>query len=363
MNEQVDLLLKTLRIYSPTYDEQELGYYLHDKLRSYGYYVRTDKAGNVIAKLGKGKPSILLCGHMDTVPGRIKVRLQGGRIYGRGASDAKGPLCCLVSASRRFLDSDSLRITLALVTREEGDSLGINTLIKEEKNFDYAIFGEPSGAANITVGYRGRLPFEIKILTKGGHAASPWAHKNAIEVSFKLINLLRNLERNYSGKNNFYSLSIAPTILRSGSYHNVIPSSSRIFFDVRVPPGKDIYKLKKDIESLLSGIKEDTVKCDVVFLEHTDPYEVNLNSPLVRAFQRAILLRLNRKPKFVKKTGTGDMNTFASLTKVESVTYGPGNSSLSHTKDEYIEIDDYLDSIVVLEEALRQLADFSSKQP
>ena len=90
---------------------------------------------------------------MDTIPGMIEVREVDGRVYGRGAVDAKSAMCAMLSAAAN-LDSEDIRITVACVTREEGDSLGVNTLIADGGDYDFAVFGEPGGRAQ----GRGRLP-------------------------------------------------------------------------------------------------------------------------------------------------------------------------------------------------------------
>ena len=61
-----------------------------------------DNVGNVIATKGSGRPIMLLCGHMDTVPGRIPVRIENGYLYGRGASDAKSSLIAMLLAASEF---------------------------------------------------------------------------------------------------------------------------------------------------------------------------------------------------------------------------------------------------------------------
>ena len=96
----VELLLETLRTYSVSTKEAKLSNLLRERMRQRGFKnVRTDNAGNAIGEVGSGRPHVLLCGHMDTVPGFLKVRREGDRIYGRGAADAKSPMCAMISAS------------------------------------------------------------------------------------------------------------------------------------------------------------------------------------------------------------------------------------------------------------------------
>src|SRR5271155_2393688 len=128
MERDIQLLLSALKIYSPTKKEEKLSRYMRKEMTSLGFRnVRTDAGGNAIGEIGSGKPHLLLCGHMDTVPGLLPVKREDDILYGRGAADAKSPMCAMVSAAAGA--TGKLHITVACVTREEGDSLGVNTLI------------------------------------------------------------------------------------------------------------------------------------------------------------------------------------------------------------------------------------------
>ena len=128
-------------------------------MRALGFnHVRSDAAGNAIGEVGSGSPHLLLCGHMDTVPGFIPVRREGDRVYGRGATDAKSPMCAMISAASTQRDAP-IHITMACVTREEGDSLGVNTLIRRRRGLRRSGLrgarGSPAGSpSGIAAGWR-----------------------------------------------------------------------------------------------------------------------------------------------------------------------------------------------------------------
>ena len=84
----VRLLTDLLKIYSPSREEEEISNFLVKKMKTLGFHVRKDSAGNVIGEIGQGKPVILLCGHMDTIAGQLPVRVEKNKIYGAGAVDA-----------------------------------------------------------------------------------------------------------------------------------------------------------------------------------------------------------------------------------------------------------------------------------
>src|SRR5271169_3296532 len=251
----VDLLLEALRTYSVSTKEERLSKLLRERMRQRGFKnVRTDKAGNAIGEVGKGHPHVLLCGHMDTVPGFLRVRVEGDRIYGRGAADAKAPMCAMISAASGGATSEGMKVTMACVTREEGDSLGVETLIDSGGDYDYAVFGEPAGAGRITVGYRGRFAARITVRTDGGHASSSWAHPSAVDESLGIMSLIKEFEKkNIVEGNHYRSLSASLTVIRGGSYSNVIPKKCQMTFDVRIPPGMKSEQVKKDITAVVDG--------------------------------------------------------------------------------------------------------------
>ena len=116
----------------------------------YRWRTRREEVGNVIATKGTGSPRIMLCGHMDVVPGKVKVRKEGDSLYGRGASDAKAPLMAMLFAAASIEKNQGTVIFVGAVD-EEGNAIGIKNIVKKEMNIDYAVFGEPSGIKQVTI--------------------------------------------------------------------------------------------------------------------------------------------------------------------------------------------------------------------
>jgi len=360
--EQVRLLLDSLRIYSPTGDEARYASFLADKMEQMGYgRVRIDKAGNVLGEVGRGGVNLLLCGHMDTVPGELPVKRKRDSIYGRGAADAKAPLCSLLLAGATAADL-GIRVTFAGVTEEEGDGAGIERLIRSPARFDYAIFGEPGGAGRITVAYRGRVALHVVVKTEGGHAGSPWAYRSAFDEFVDTLEKLREYERSKEVQGDrFRSLSITPTVVHAGTYQNVVPNVCEATLDMRLPPTLPSSRAVSDVQSV-GERKSEGISVEIEPGEPTEAYEADGGSLLLRSLQRAIILRLKTRPSLIRKTSTGDMNTFAHKKRTECVTYGPGISSTSHTGGEVVHIADYLNSVEVLKEGFKQLVTLGKRE-
>jgi LysW-gamma-L-lysine carboxypeptidase len=356
----VELLLDVLKTYSVSTKEAKLSKLLRERMGQRGFKdVRTDKAGNAIGEVGSGHPHVLLCGHMDTVPGFLKVKVEGDRVYGRGAADAKSPMCAMISAVSGGAPPEGMKVTMACVTREEGDSLGVETLIDSGGDYDYAVFGEPAGAGRVTVGYRGRTAARVTVGTHGGHASSSWAHPSAVDESLGILSLLKEYEKKHTVDGNHYrSLSASLTVIRGGAYSNVVPKKCKMTFDVRIPPGMNSARVKDDLAAIVEGharTKGGSIDARVEFDGATEPYDAPLDSVVVRGFQRSILKTLDARPVLTHKTGTGDMNTLAERMGIPCVTYGPADSNLGHTEMEFVEIPDYLGSIKVISGALREI--------
>ena len=354
----VKMLEKTLRLYTPSLSEKALAEFLADKCDDLGFEnIRIDDVGNLIATKGSGSPKILLCGHMDTVPGKIKVRNENGFIYGRGASDAKAPLMAMLLAAAS-LQNNNGTIVFAAVVDEEGNATGIKSLVKQKPDIDYAIFGEPSGIRNITIAYKGRIAINLKVnVGNSAHASAPWLAKNAIEESYVFTSAIKNaLEANQDNKPKSMMLTAALTEIKGGSSHNVTAAECDAIMDIRIPVDMNCKTVGERITTTVQEIsKKQGVSAFHSILDETEPFEAPHNSPLVRALTLGILDVEKARPQLIRKTGTGDMNIIGNSLNIPVVTYGPGDPHASHTIDEHVSTDEYLRSIEVFKRMMYHL--------
>jgi len=357
-HEAVEFLKKLLSIYSPSGQEASLAKFLAERLSTLGFAVEIDEVGNVVAELGVrseglnsplatrrpptrsfAHPPLLFLGHIDTVPGFIPVREEGGRLYGRGAVDAKGPLAAFIAAVVRAASRlKDVHIVVIGAVGEEAEGEGARHIVSRFRPA-MAIIGEPSGWDGITLGYKGRLVVHYRLSTPVAHTASPEpsAPEKALEFWWRLSSYARRFNRNRSRCFECLDVSLRRINSSSDGFHEHVEMT----IGVRTPPGMDVARLQRKVATWASGTM-------LHFTGGEPAYVAERNTPLVRAFLRAIRAE-GGKPRFKLKTGTSDMNVVGPVWNCPIVAYGPGDSSLDHTPDECIEIKEYLRAIKVLE--------------
>lgn len=361
----VDLLQNMLRLYSPTGEEAALSRFLIEEMQKLGLRSWRDEAGNAVGEFGSGEPVILLCGHMDTVPGVLPIKLEDGKLYGRGAVDAKTPLAAMIAASSLlFNEGFSGRILVVGAVEEEGVGRGVKHLVEKGVTADYAIFGEPSGVENITIAYKGSLHLKISCETTTGHSSAPWLYKNAIEEVFKVYERIKGVRfTQEKAESRFYSVTYSVTKIEGGNEFSTVPSNAVLHINTRVPPTLSIETVLDEVYKVVEDYRGENVGVDMRLsvIDSCPPYEADKNSLLVRSIAYAIRRVRKSQAVLVRRTGSGDMNLFGSTRRVPVVTYGAGDAHLDHTPDEYVVVDEYLDSIKILCEGVKKLRELHLK--
>src|SRR5689334_7803700 len=150
-----ETLIGLVSQYSPSGQERSAVEWLVARMKSLGYHdAFIDDAGNAVGVMGQGPKQVVLLGHVDTVPGEIKVEQDGISLYGRGSVDAKGPLACFVDAVAQAGVKDGWQFIVIGAVEEERDSEGARFVVDQYKP-DFAIIGEPNQWDRVALGYKG----------------------------------------------------------------------------------------------------------------------------------------------------------------------------------------------------------------
>ncbi len=342
----VSTLVQLLEVYTPPGEERRLERTWFRVCSDLGYRdFWRDEVGNYFAAAGSGGRTVMLVSHVDTVPGELRVRVSEGKVYGRGAVDAKGPLSAmLLAGSAAASKLKNIRLIVAGLVDEEGNGYGAKKLVEEGLEADAIIIGEPTGTTGIALSYRGSLSIKVRAQARGGHASAPYIAESALE---KILHLWKLVEEHYGGKR-YEEVTSALTTLHAGDWVSRIPDKAEGSINIRFPHP---YSSKEILSKLEEFVK--IADCQIEVIDVTEPVVTNVNNLAARALQRA-MLRLGLKPRIVKKTGTSDMNTLVAVTP-NIVACGPGDSTLAHTSAEAVEIKDIMTAAQIYVEFVREM--------
>jgi len=356
-DDEIALLKGLLEKYSPSEQEGPAVEWLVAEMARRGFQAHSDGAGNAVGVIGSGDREVLLLGHIDTVPGQIAVRQEGDRLYGRGAVDAKGPLCTFVSAARAAAErmqrestdgAVGLRIVVVgAVEEESASSRGARHILAQHGAPDCVVIGEPSGWDRITLGYKGRLLMDYLLRREVGHTAG---QRGAVcEELVEYWNRLKRYTNDCNCDKEHIFDTLDPSLRRIVSAHDGLTEQVEATLGFRLPPETDLNALKRTLLSLAP------VGAVVTFYGEEVAFRADKDNYLSRAFRTAIR-ECGGKPAFKVKTGTSDMNVVGPVWCCPIVAYGPGDSSLDHTPNEYVQLHEYKQAIAVLTRVLVALA-------
>lgn len=342
--DDIGILRGLLDHYSPTGSEDSAVSFLIGAMRQLGFQAQVDRTGNAVGVLGSGPRELVLLGHIDTVPGEIPVRVEAGRLYGRGAVDAKGPLACFTAAAARAGARPGWRIVVIGALAEEGDSRGARGLL-DEYHPEAVVIGEPSGWDHVTLGYKGSAWMQYHIVKAMAHTAAKSV--SACDEAFAFWNHVTSYSRDYNREQERVFNQLTPSLRAMHSAQDGFSETARLEMNFRLPP--DL--LPQRLYENLAGFAGDAA---LTMSDGIPAYRAEKNTPLVRALLAGIR-SAGGTPAFSLKTGTADMNIVAPVWKCPAVAYGPGDSALDHTPDEHILLDEFQTSIDVLAAAIQTL--------
>ncbi len=329
---------------SPSTCERPAVEYLTQQMRHWGLKSYIDDAGNAIGEMGDGERTLVLLGHIDTVPGHVPVRREGDLLYGRGAVDAKGPLAAFVVAAGRARPLHQRVVVVGAVEEEAATSKGARFLLG--RLCPHAvIIGEPSGWDRITVGYKGRLLLDYTLSRPMGHTAGP--QSGVCEEAVAFWQRVADFAAAQNGADRPLFEQITPSLRRIHSTDDGLSETVCMTIGWRLPPAIPPASLEQPLADMAGAAM-------LRLYGHEAAFRADKNTPLVRACLQAIRAE-GGSPKFQVKSGTSDMNIVGPVWGCPILAYGPGDSTLDHTPQEHIDLREYHRAIRVLTRALIEM--------
>src|SRR5215207_1185693 len=278
-------------------------------------------------------PTLVLHGHMDVVPGgrdQFEPRVDGDRLYGRGAYDMKGALAVMLLMLLNLRDQDGVRLRLGIVSDEESeeeDNRGSDALVAAGFVGDFAITGEPT---NLQVGVqaKGVLALRLQVHGRSAHGATPWLGDNAVVKAVEVFRGIESLPFARQSSVLFDRPSINLGRIMGGDALNKVPDSCVIDVDIRFLPDQDPNEILEQVGGL-----PDT---QVLATFRRAPAVVEATSPFVLGLCEAASPHHPERVMSVGRDGASDAVSFLAA-GVPAVEFGPiGNGH--HGPGEWVSI-------------------------
>lgn len=351
-------------------------------------YPRTNVIGR---REGSGPgPCVHFNGHIDVVEAGqgwtvdpFAGTVRDGRVYGRGACDMKGGLAAAVVAAQAFMETHpgfpgAIEIS-GTVDEESGGYGGVAHLASlgyfDKRRVDHVIIPEPLNKDRICLGHRGVWWAEIETRGEIAHGSMPFLGDCAVRHMGALLDAFeRDLYPALDRKTtrmpvvpegarrstlNLNGLHGGQTEdFRPGLPSPNVPDSCRLTIDRRFLMEETIEDVRGEVIGILERLRRDRPKFDYALrdLMTVEPTMTERDAPVVRAVAHGIRAVFDREPDYVISPGTYDQKHVARIGKLYNcIAYGPGVLDLAHRPDEWVGIDDMVQSATVMALALERL--------
>jgi succinyl-diaminopimelate desuccinylase len=287
------------------------------------------------ATVGAAKgPTIVFHGHLDVVPAgteQFDPRLDGDKLYGRGAYDMKGGLAAMMCATRDLSAQDEVKVHFVCVCDEESEedeNRGSEFLVREMGYVgDFAITGEPTDL-QIGVQAKGVLLLRIDVRGRSAHGSTPWLGDNAVLKAVDVFRAIQSLPFARESSEMFDRPSINLGRVFGGDVPNKVPDHCGIDVDIRYLPGQDA-------DAILAAVREipDT---DVKIIFRRDPVIVPKTNPYVVMLAEALAGKTPAERISVGRDGASDIISWLDA-GVPGVEFGPEGAG-HHGPEEWVSV-------------------------
>ncbi len=359
----LSLLEQMVQIPSVFPHEGEFGEFIYRQLHDRGFavekqWISADRF-NVLAEKGDGARSLLLYGHLDTVPPYGEwdtdpycLTQRSDRLYGLGANDMKGGIAALLEAAEEASIPHNQKLKMAFCVDEENESLGAYALSEQPFLEDVALILVPEIGDPYTpipeeniilgIGRRGRVGITISVPGISVHGAKSQDGVNAILEAYTVITALEAMPmRSHPrfGPSNQYIQEISA---RSGSLS--VPDCCDVYLSrLLVPPETPqsvLEEVKQAIEVLYADgtmVPHNGCKAEVTFAERTTPYYVPYETDPEHPYVNMLIQRLQRFGEvcFGYGLSVADENIFGGVNQIPTMTLGPRGKD-EHSANEWV---------------------------
>jgi succinyl-diaminopimelate desuccinylase len=290
----------------------------------------------LVAEVGPARtelPCVVFHGHLDVVPGReeqYEPRVDGDKLFGRGAYDMKGALAAMMCALKDVERQERVRVRLVCVPDEESEELderATEGVVKRGLGGSFAITGEPTDL-HIGVEAKGVLAMSIEVHGRAAHSSTPWLGDNAVLKAIDVFRAIETLPFSRQSSEMFDRPSINLGRIMGGDALNKVPDECTMAVDIRYLPGQDPAEILEQVESIPEIDVTRTFIWPPVSVARTDPY--------VRALREAVARSIRGEAMSVGRDGASDAASFLGA-GIPAVEFGPGGAG-HHGPEEWVSL-------------------------
>jgi acetylornithine deacetylase/succinyl-diaminopimelate desuccinylase family protein len=340
----------------PPTQEQPCAEWIRDFLDDAGFrttlQVVEPGRANIIGKIGEDtEPGLVLSGHIDVVlagdPDLWKVSgpyepvTKDGYLFGRGASDMKGPDACMLQMAKDYAKEDFKRqLTLVFTAGEDTGGWFVNNVLDDKlvtpAEAKYCVIGEPS-LMEIIPTHKGAGGADIMIHGKAAHSSKPELGINANQKAADFLYELRALQGELDTEQHplLGPTTVECTLMEGGFKANIIPDQAKLTINFRlIPVHKEPEVSKGWFTSIIDKLSRNDPEFKAELTSHraSSPLDVPLDSEIVTILKEILGTEPVGAPYYteaVSYTSAG----------IPAVICGPGSIDQAHTPDEYISLE------------------------
>lgn len=346
-NDAISLLKKLIETQSFSSEEDQTALHIEDWFKRYNIdYKRTQNNVWAVNKyFDESKPTLLLNSHHDTVKPNsaytknpLKAIVEDGKLYGLGSNDAGGCLVSLIATFTHFYNQENLKYNLVVVASAEEESSGpngLNSMLAVIPKVDVAIVGEPT-LMNLAVAEKGLVVFDAVVSGTPSHAA----HPNDDNVLYNTIDVLQWFKgfKFEKGSEALGDVKLTVTQINAGKQHNAVPAHLDLVIDVRV---NDAYS-----NSEIAEILQEQSPCTSM-----TPRSLRLNSSSIPVDHDLVKAGIA-----IGRTTYGSPTlSDQAVLSCPSLKLGPGDSTRSHSADEFIYVNEIAEGVKIYIELLNRV--------
>jgi len=271
--------------------------------------------------------------------------VRDGRLYGRGACDAKGSLVAMLAAMERLAARPTgLRgeLLLTAVMGEEAGGVGSLHLVRQGLRADGAVVGEPT-ELRVACAHKGTYMRRLRVRGRAAHSGQPARGVNAVTHAAALCMAYDRLNARLAARPHplVGPPTAAVTVLHGGTRQNTIPDLAELIIDRRLVPGETHADADAELADLLDELRREWPALSLDPIEtvvSTVPSETPRDAPIVRD-ALAAMAAVTGLPATPDGFSAGcDMSKLVTIAGIPTVICGPGSLAQAHTPDEYVDL-------------------------